>query len=521
MRAVGVCGMAAILICLAVSPASATRPNLLLLMADQLRYDAVLRGSGHTPNIDSIGQQGAIFRNAYSSTPTCTPARAALLTGQKPWNHGMLGYGAIAPQYPQGEMPPTLRTAGYRTHAVGKDHFGWNATAGGPIPHGYTNLDIYDGLEEEADNYTRWFEAKLPGKAPRDGWPDLDYNSWRGEPYALEESLHPTAYVGQRAVDLLRSLRSAPAGDANPFFLKVSFHRPHSPYDPPQRLLDAVGEADLPPIRLCSAGGWDAMFQKGTGCGPTNPDAWCGEMPAEDVSLARRAYYASIRFVDEWVGEILAAVNTSDTLIIWTADHGDGQGDHFHWRKGYPYEFSAHVPMMLRWPESLGLSEDLRGVVSDAVSELRDVFPTMLDAAGVAAPSSVDGMSLLCAVDPSRKACGGEPWRDYLDLEHSTCYNASNHWNALTDGSMKYIFNANFPQNSTVFPQEQLFNLTADPFELQDVATHPEYASALGVWRQRLVDQFEQEGRGASWVSGGVLMQRTKGTTYSPNYPQA
>ena len=503
---------------LACAALAAPQMNLLFMMADQLRWDAIGSGGATTPNIDSIGANGLTLAKAYTTTPTCTPARAALLTGQKPWNHGMLGYGAIASKYPV-EMADTLDTAGYQTYSFGKDHFGWNSTAKGAIPHGYEHLDLFDGLVGEMDNYTVWFENLMPGKTPRSGWPTLDYNSWRGAPYVYNESLHPTAYVGRQAADGLKQIyaKQRSGEDTRPFFVKISFHRPHSPYDPPQRILDKVTEADLKPLRIATDN-WDAWFANTShGCGPSKPDAWCGLMPTNETILAKRAYYGSIRFVDEWVGTILEEVNYDNTLILWTADHGDGQGDHYHWRKGYPYEVSAHIPMLIRWPASVA-SQIPRGSVSYEVTELRDVFPTMADAAGLEIPATVDGASLLCLVDPTRKQCS--QWREYLDLEHSTCYNAQNHWNALTDGKVKYIFNANYAANSTVFPQEQLFNLTADPYELVDLHASAAYASELSMWRERMVKQFENEGRGDVWVKAGVLQQRTAGQTYSPNYPK-
>ena len=130
--------------------------------------------------------------------------------------------------------------------------------------------------------------------------------------------------------------------------------------------------------------------------------------------------------------------------------------------------------MTFVWPEGFP-SKTPRGTVSPLVTELRDVFPTMLDAAGamdtVPQGHKIDGTSLLCLLDDaSGSACrwtgtgkgenatGGKGWRPYLDLEHTTCYNASNHWSALTDGKMKYIFNADPTQS--VLPKEQLFNLT-------------------------------------------------------------
>ena len=105
---------------------------------------------------------------------------------------------------------------------------------------------------------------------------------------------------------------------------------------------------------------------------------------ATDSAFARRHCQANIKFIDEWVGNIFDALTASgqleNTYILWAADHGDGQSDHFHWRKGFPYEFASHVPWMMRWPENavaLGNPRAAawkRGVTIDkAVVELRDV----------------------------------------------------------------------------------------------------------------------------------------------------
>ena len=400
------------------------------------------------------------------------------------------------------------------------------------------------------------------------------------------------AWLGRQAVSFLRSWPNGTAegagGAAPPFMLKVSFHRPHSPYDPPQRLLDKIDAAALPPMARClgasadatrappragegahagTGGDWclryrgpgpggaaDATDQ--TGCGDS-ADAWCGEMPRDATALARRAYLASVAFVDEQVGAIYAALQERGllqrSLIIWTSDHGDGQGDHFHWRKGFPYEFSAHVPMLLRWPEAwerlpanggggggggAGRRVALRrGSVIRAplVAEMRDVFHTLVDAAGAASNASLvpprgppqplapwstfdaaDGKSLLCLLaDPSGAVCDYAPkpgpWRRWIDMEHDIVYNATNHWSALTDGRVKYIFRA-------YWGDEQLFNLTADPAERRDLSRVESYGPTLALWRQRMVDQFEAEGRGASWVKDGQLQRRTEGQMYSPNF---
>ena len=241
-----------------------------------------------TPNMDRIAKEGVLFKWGYTSTPTCTPARAAILTGQKPWNHGSLGAVAVAKSYPF-EMPTTLAALGYSTTSIGKDHFGWvngpdgDVSFDGPdadtcvggdyaedgdedgdgdaepagdedlpaqadggaksasgqgfpppwgpdlghgVPHGYQQTSLYDGIVAEGDDYHQWFARQMDGKRPETGWPKLDMNSWRGEAYAYaNESLHPTAWVGQQAVDFITdraSFITDPAFKEAPWFLKVS-----------------------------------------------------------------------------------------------------------------------------------------------------------------------------------------------------------------------------------------------------------------------------------------------------------
>jgi arylsulfatase A-like enzyme len=343
------------------------------------------------------------------------------------------------------------------------------------------------------------------------------------------ESLHPTAWVGANAVSFIRNYTAA--APADPMFLKVSFHRPHSPYDPPARLLNATTLEDVPPMRV--GGNWDSVFsgQPGapSGCGPSDIDAWCGAMPANMTDISRRAYHANIRFVDEWVGAILATLNdtgiANNTFVVFVSDHGDGQGDHNLWRKGYPYEISAHVPLIVRWPPGYNAAIP-RGSTLPWIAELRDLFPTFLDVAGIPVPAGIklDGSPLTCLLrDPSGASCpataagglgggvnGG--WRTYIDIEHNTMYNESIHWSGLTDGATKFVY---FAEYGTV----QLFNLTADPYEFEDVSAEPHYAEVLATWRSRMVAQYQVEGRGPTWVRNGDLVPRPEGQLYSFNYP--
>jgi arylsulfatase len=506
--------------------------NVLFLMADQFRWD--LMGSAFTPNLNALAARGLTMSQTYTSTPSCTPARSALLTGLSPWYNGMLGYGEIAPAYPY-EMPRTMAET-HLAAVVGKNHYmnsGVMPNASSPPPsHGWEMQWLYDGLGSgmdagkadggEFDDYDAWFEAVSGGQNPEaTGGSNMDWNSWRGAPFVYEESWHPTAWTGRLAREFLTNYSSAGGDAAQPFFLKVSFHRPHSPYDPPARILNATTPAELPPTHV--GGNWDTKFANSAFCGPSDPDAWCGAMPASEWEVTRRAYRASVRFVDEQLGAIVATLNSTglgdDTWILFISDHGDGQGDHNLWRKCHPYELSSHIPGLIVWPSSVA-AKVARGSTSPLLGELRDIFPTVLDIAGRAPARPLNGSSWACLVttDPTGRECGssasGGGWRTHLDLEHSTIFNETLHWNALIGGSIKYIFNA-------FEATEQLFDLAVDPNEMTDVSGDPAYAATLAQWRALLVAQFEAEGRGAEWVGPeGQLLARPKGQVYSPNYPK-
>ena len=516
-----------------------------------MRYDA--RDSTITPNLNKLAKNGADFIHAYSSTPTCTPARAAILTGRSPYFHGMLGYGKIALHYPQGEFPKLLQKLGYYTEAIGKDHFGWNFTSNSGNKHGYDERTLYDGVGDgfknstEFDDYDQWFQHMKPGIDPNFGF--MNHNEWISKIYPYDDMYHPTAWVGKHAIEFINSYRRSRGNNNNnnddikkkktninstkPFFLKVSFHRPHSQYDPPLKYFNLIpNEIVSKPI---VGGNWDERFKTDViNCGPQKNDAWCGNMPYHDTMTTRRSYFANILFLDEQIGLIINALKENNfinnTFIIFVSDHGDGQGDHYHWRKGYPYEFSSHVPFIIHWPETI-LSWK-RGQIREEVVELRDLFPTFLDIANGTnlIPNDINGSSILDLlrrssssssssskkdiIDGSDATTTSTSWRQWIDLEHDICYNITNHWNALTDGKMKYIYRA-------YFGDEQLFNLTNDQYEMNDLSKDNKYIDVLEMWRKRLVQQFVNEQRGVSWVNDeGKLMKRVQGMLYSRYYPK-
>ena len=473
---------------LALSPlsAAAARPlNILLLIDDQHRGDWLGAAGAHwmiTPHLDRLAREGALFRRAYTSTPSCLPARAALLTGMSPWGHGCLGYVKIPESYPA-EKPRLFTQAGWRTHVVGKNHFDPPSNL-----HGYESGALGDS-NAPGVNYWQWFLSQAPGRRPNQG--SRSSNDQRGGLiYPFGEELHRTTWTANHALEFLANYR-----EARPWLLKVSFLHPHPPFNPLARWLRRYENVDLP-LQVVSE--WSRKeWGEVRGSLHDNPDTQRGVIPEEEMRAMRRSYAAAISQVDEQIGLILAAVEKrgewENTLILFTSDHGDMMGDHLLYRKTYPYEGSVHVPLILRWPSSLGLTA-ARGQLRNELTELRDVLPTLLDAAGLPRPATVEGLSLL---DLLR----GHPGRALLDLEHASCYQPQDGWVALMDQRYKYVY---FLHTG----RQQLFDLAQDPQELCDLAARPEQAALLGSWRQKMIAHLQ--GRGDSWVRQGDLVVQDK-----------
>lgn len=520
-------------------------PNIMMLMLDQAREDAFsIAGSSdaaHTPNIDRIARDGVRFTNAYSSTPICTPARQAMLTGKSPWRHGMRAYeNNVVPPSLTGswvKLPQLLADNGYYTVAIGKNHFGYNVTTKEWFTHGFTEMHVYEGdLAEDPvltdefevmDSYAEYFNFSCPHCDPLLTAPADEENGWWGSPYLYNESLHPTSWTGMLAIDWLDQWYVENA--AQPFFLKVSFIRPHSPYDPPARwfdyMVDRIGEI---PAHRVGINDWDHRFGIPSAlCNMSVADTYCGDPGDAAVLFSRAAYYGSLAFVDEWFGKILSKLDETTlldkTFIIFVADHGDSLGDHNLWRKGYFTEQVASIPMYMRWPnntkyDSTNKIAVQRNSTIDAVVELRDILPTLADVAKIKFTTEqaveIDGTSILNLM----KGNGVVEWREFIDLELAACgFNASVNWNALTDGKTKFV-------HSLYDGQMLLFNLTEDPYEQRNLATNPLYTDVLALWNARMVAQFKAEGRNRMYLVGdrlGSMNSTTKcsASKLTENYP--
>ena len=455
--------------------------NLLLITTDQHRGDC-LGCDGHpvveTPYLDWIASRGARFPHAYSALPSCIPARSILLTGMDQWNLGQLGYvGGQEYDFPH-TLPGELAQAGYHTQGVGKMHFYPQRKL-----HGFHNLVLDESGRREGfgfvSDYHTWFDEHKEGAY---GYRDhsIDWNSWMARPTHLPEHLHPTHWTATQAISSLQ--RRDPS---KPFFLWLSFARPHSPYDPPQVYYDKYIQRETPEAH---SGRWSEQHAVPS----ADPNAWRRISKPKEIHRARAAYYGSITFIDHQIGRVLDALRQQrlldSTLVLFTSDHGDMLGDHHLWRKTYAYEGSARIPFLMSFPTSWDAP---RGQVRDEVVELRDIMPTFLAASGSSIPGTVDGRNLVPLVTGEQ-----EGWRHYIHGEHSTCYSDQQEMQYVTDGKEKYIW---FPRTG----EDQFFDLQRDPGETRNLVSQERSQERISVWRNRLIRELAK--RGERWTDGHQL----------------
>lgn len=477
------------------------KPNILLIMTDQQRWDT-LGCSGNqaieTVNLDWLASQGTLFTNAYTPSPSCVPARAALLSGLDPWNAGILGMGGgqgpMGTNFPH-TLPGELAKAGYHTQGIGKMHFYPQRSLNG---FHHTVLDESGRAQDPGfvSDYKRWFDLHKTGDY---GITDhgIDWNSWMARPYHAPEFLHPTNWTVNQSIQFLQQ-----RDPSAPFFLMTSFARPHSPYDAPSFYFDLYQNKALPEPYV---GNWASMNDVREDA--MSPVAWRGKRSPEETMRAKAGYYGSIHHIDHQIGRLLMYMQQSglmnNTIIVFTSDHGDMLGDHNLWRKTYAYEGSAHIPLIVRLPKSMGKTVP----IVDQPVTLQDIMPTLLDASLCAVPTTVDGRSLL---DLLR----GETvqWRDYIHGEHSTCYSVDQEMQYLTDGKMKYVW---LPRLGC----EQLFDLTKDRSENVNLAEDTQALPELLKWRARMIALLQR--RNAGLTDGDQLVcQSGKPYLVSPKYTE-
>lgn len=461
-----------------ISRAQSTRPDILIIMPDQMRGDC-LSIAGHpvvrTPNLDALARQGAWFPHAYTTIPSCIPARHALLTGLFPKTSGMVGYKARPITYPT--FPQMLKDAGYATVLVGREMHQLPAGE----PYGYQKM-ILGSTYHSDDDYDDFLKAAVPGsKGIRALVKSLDINDngWEANPWPLANKLHPTEWIVRQSRKIV-----ADTPRDQPLFLTTSFYAPHSPLFPPKKYFDEYMKKKLPPAAHGDWVDWSEV--------PAPKKLSASHRVLLEGELLHRAeagYFGLITHLDDQIGPLIKEFKKRSEkshrpwIIVFITDHGELLGDHGYFRKCEPYEGSAHIPFIIAGSPELGYQSGLR---SDQPVCLEDVMPTLLNLAGVPLPKLSDGADLAPVLRGSRQII--RPW---LHLEHAPCYSKEQAFQALTDGHYKYIWR---PLDGS----EQLFNLDNDPREEHDLSKISAEQITLVKWRERLVKELANRPEGFS-----------------------
>lgn len=455
-----------------------SHPNILLITTDQQRGDC-LGIENHpvldTPYLDQIAAQGVRFSRAYSACPVCVPARRTLMTGAKAASHGVTMNYDTHLTLPT--LPETLSKAGYQTHLAGKLHlyparkmYGFHSADWADTP-GQTTLG-------QINNDYQRFLADHGRQSP-----DLSLahgvhgNGWISRPWHMEERFHFTNWAVDGALRYLE--RRDPTV---PFFLNLSIFAPHQPFTPPAYYFDKYMALDLPdPV----VGDWARVYET-----PQRGH----EINAWRVSLTPRAqremmagYFGSIEHADHQIGRVLKHL-PENTVVLFASDHGEMLGDHQWIRKRVPYEASARVPFLLRLPKVFGVSG---GQVRRELVELMDIMPSLLDAAGVAIPDTVDGQSVLPLL---RGEASG--WREHLHGECAVIDTMNSGMQFIVTGDLKYV---RYPGTGL----EEAFDLVADPHERVNLIGDPAQDARIAPLRQILIEELA--GRSEGFVRDGQL----------------
>ncbi len=351
--------------------ASSARPNILLILPDQMRASAMgVSGNAdvQTPHLDQLAAEGTRFRRTYANVPVCCPARATLLTGTYPHRNGMVA-NDLRLREEQVTIAEILRDAGYRTGFIGKWHLD-----GGPRDPGF----VPPGPRRQGFEFWTAYECHHLHFSPI---------YFRDTP---EEILVPK-YEPEASCDFaVEFLKSQPR--EQPFFLTVQMGPPHDPYGAPKEFMDRYN-----PATLTMPANWQPGSEQGRP-GAIPPRLRRPGMPAQPyVPVGGReevaAYYAAITAIDEQVGRLLAVLKETgadeNTIILFTSDHGDMLGSHGLRRKRKPHAESAHVPGIIRWPARIP-----RGRAVDTLFSHVDMAPTLLALAGIEVPKEMQGADL-------------------------------------------------------------------------------------------------------------------------------
>ncbi len=495
------------------------RPNVLLFMMDQLSarwLEAAQNGICQLENIEWLQEHGTNFSRCITSNPLCMPARATLATGLTTRQHGVLENGyQLDPSLPT--FMEILQDAGYRTGCFGKLHFTphYHSVRPDYKKYGFDETHItedarggewLDWVEQEHPDYydavlaTIW-PTHLPAfenYGPEDrnlrerieklreewSWGDCDYPaSWHEYPLPFPKEISQTEWITGHAESFLRNMQ-----ENEPFFAQVSYVQPHGPFCPPGEYMERVNREMIP--EPCPA----EWRQDPAAPAALSQLARDDGIP-ENWRTVRQYYFADLIHLDEQLGRVRKALEKNgqlgNTYIVLLADHGEMMYDHgFQGKAGFHYDGCIRVPLIMAGP---GLGH---GQSCDALVQLEDVFPTIMDITGCTPPQPTAGGPFLDEKPETRQPgnsllpwCRGKTPEDWRTAAYCESYNniksaSYTRWaRTVRTADTRYTY---YPRGEG----EQLFNLETDPGEQNNMVRDADATELRRKMRDELLDKI-------------------------------
>jgi choline-sulfatase len=442
------------------------RPNILIIVGDDhaggtLGIDGDPRRA--TPRLDDLARQGVRFDRAYCNSPLCTPSRQSLISGRLPHAVGVTQLTTPLPERVT-TLGDWLTDLGYHTAAFGKMHFNDHEN------HGFAErLDSHDWRNDLRQHPPKGGDQRRPWKPfvdPASVWLNADNRSF-GLP---DESMESTYYARQ-AAELFRRQKYR----REPFALVVGFYDPHSPFRYPDDWTRRFRPEDFPTPNISDADRRDrpAVFSK---------------LSPSEIQGVQAAYYTSMSFLDENVGRILDALDASglanDTVVVYVGDNGYMLGQHGRFEKHCFYEPAIRVPLIVRWPKHLDADRRVSAMV-----ELVDLFPTLMDLAGLPGIPEPHGRSLVPLLRADQDATGHDViFSEYLENEEAMV--SSGRYKLIVGNGRVERKDGYATGHAPPGPYERLYDLQSDPGETTDIAGRPELRSTRDELRHRLHERL-------------------------------
>lgn len=444
------------------------RPDIILIMTDQQRYDTIRAlGATHmdTPNIDRLAQNGVSFTNCHVTAPSCVPCRASTFTGYYPHTNGVLANG----QPWSRTWVSDLRDAGYHTVNIGKMHtIPYDAKAGFEERFIVENKDRFMEGRWFFDDWDRALAAQGLKKQQRVEYRKrADYRDALGAfTWDMAPAMHSDNFVGETAKWWLETKPMD-----KPLFMVVGFPGPHPPYDPTPDMAEKYMARDVPLPEVSPEELGDLpppLVEKRHHDVEVDHDSvsWKLNPTRDELKKMRAYYYANVEMIDRQVGAILDAQaargRLDNTIVLFTSDHGDNLGDHGLSQKWAPYEQVTRVPLIISAPGRFPGGRSVDGLV-----QLFDIGPTILEWAGVTPDPTFEAVSLAPAL--SGAAFAG---RSHVYCEQAGDVN-------LTGASFITMIRSQTHKLVHYQGQDygQLFDLTADPGERVNLWSDPKSAA--------------------------------------------